>query len=364
MMEKEKILNEIFNNSDTIRDLYERIRIVNPITKKEVILLQDKKNKMFQGNTCYQYFNKCTACENCVSMRAFLHRKTYSKIETDDNSIYMVHAIPIHYQENDYVLELIHNISDDFSISEGNDFDQIIRMIKAENIMVVKNALTNFYNIQYIYERLPNEIALCDFETNLLVVFLIKIKNLEWFNNRYGEAEGDLIIRSVAQHLQELPQNNVNWLSYYKSGGFVYIVHVNSEGQIRKIYDSIQNSIDQISIVIESKTYKLSIDIGYYLVKNKDMSPEQVILKANDMILTGKKQNKEMREILEQLESDDKLTFREREILLLLIHGKTNLEIADELFISLSTVKKYISFIFEKYDVKTRSELISKITLQ
>lgn len=51
-----------------------------------------------------------------------------------------------------------------------------------------------------------------------------------------------------------------------------------------------------------------------------------------------------------------KLSPREEEVLGLLVKGKSNNEIADILFISLSTVKTHISGIFEKTGTKKRIE--------
>ncbi|MBI9108693.1 MAG: hypothetical protein JEZ04_18250 [Spirochaetales bacterium] len=53
------------------------------------------------------------------------------------------------------------------------------------------------------------------------------------------------------------------------------------------------------------------------------------------------------------------LSPREKEVLELLVEGKTNIEIADLLFISLSTVKTHIRTIFEKTGAKNRLEAAS-----
>lgn len=51
---------------------------------------------------------------------------------------------------------------------------------------------------------------------------------------------------------------------------------------------------------------------------------------------------------------------RELEVLVLLASGHTNQEIADQLFVSLNTVKKHISSLFEKLEVKRRTQAIEK----
>lgn len=51
-----------------------------------------------------------------------------------------------------------------------------------------------------------------------------------------------------------------------------------------------------------------------------------------------------------------KLTDREREVLLLISHGKSNAEIAESLFLSEGTVRNYVSSILEKLDVTDRTQ--------
>lgn len=54
----------------------------------------------------------------------------------------------------------------------------------------------------------------------------------------------------------------------------------------------------------------------------------------------------------------DQLTKREREILLLIAEGKTNQQIADDLFIALKTVKVHVSNILAKLDVQDRTQAV------
>lgn len=55
-----------------------------------------------------------------------------------------------------------------------------------------------------------------------------------------------------------------------------------------------------------------------------------------------------------------KLTNREYEILLLITQGLSNADIAEQLFLSLSTVKTHVSNLYVKMDVKRRAQAIEK----
>ncbi|MGG3468364.1 response regulator transcription factor [Neobacillus pocheonensis] len=72
--------------------------------------------------------------------------------------------------------------------------------------------------------------------------------------------------------------------------------------------------------------------------------------------VTGKMMVK-MRQKATHLPHED-LTSRELEILLLMAEGKTNQEIADELFIALKTVKTHVSNILSKLDVQDRTQAV------
>ena len=63
----------------------------------------------------------------------------------------------------------------------------------------------------------------------------------------------------------------------------------------------------------------------------------------------------------ESLFEQFKITPREREIISHISQGKTNVEIAEELFISAATVKRHIQNIYEKLEVGNRTALLNKL---
>lgn len=70
--------------------------------------------------------------------------------------------------------------------------------------------------------------------------------------------------------------------------------------------------------------------------------------------VTGKMMNNRRKQSLPH----EQLTSREMEVLLLIAQGKTNQEIAEELFISLKTVKVHVSNILAKLDVQDRTQAV------
>ncbi|NJK99532.1 MAG: response regulator transcription factor [Spirulinaceae cyanobacterium SM2_1_0] len=59
-------------------------------------------------------------------------------------------------------------------------------------------------------------------------------------------------------------------------------------------------------------------------------------------------------------QSDIQLTEREQEVLNLLVEGKSNVQIAEQLYVTVATVKAHLTSIFEKLGVKSRTQTIVK----
>lgn len=65
--------------------------------------------------------------------------------------------------------------------------------------------------------------------------------------------------------------------------------------------------------------------------------------------------------VLEEFSQTDLLSKREREVLRLLLEGKKRKEIAEELFVTESTIKKHSASIYKKLEVENRKELLEKV---
>jgi DNA-binding CsgD family transcriptional regulator len=64
---------------------------------------------------------------------------------------------------------------------------------------------------------------------------------------------------------------------------------------------------------------------------------------------------------MERLFEKHNISSREREIIQLILKGKTNKDIEDDLYISVRTVKNHVYNIYQKFGVSTRLELIHEI---
>jgi NarL family two-component system response regulator LiaR len=98
-----------------------------------------------------------------------------------------------------------------------------------------------------------------------------------------------------------------------------------------------------------------------YLLKN--VSAEELVSAINKVVLDQPSLSPEAAQVLIQTVNDPShpgmnLTDREREILALMVEGKSNSEISESIFITQATVKYHVSNILSKLGVTSRTEAV------
>ena len=94
---------------------------------------------------------------------------------------------------------------------------------------------------------------------------------------------------------------------------------------------------------------------------SKVASEDELLLALKRLYEGGQYIEKRMEGVEKKLSVVDSLFSRQEKIIFeKLLQGKSNRQIADELFISSHSVENYVSFIYDKTSVKNRRELIEK----
>jgi DNA-binding NarL/FixJ family response regulator len=97
-----------------------------------------------------------------------------------------------------------------------------------------------------------------------------------------------------------------------------------------------------------------------YITKNADK--EKIVEALNTVIIGGAPMSTNIaRMVVESMHNKilHELTIRENEVLSLLSKGRTYASIADELYVSVNTIKTHVKNIYEKLQIKNKDELIA-----
>ncbi len=365
-MESELILRKLVSELEFVNGLYDDIRLIDPLKKQVITCLKNKKDfekTLETRKKCYSVLDRTMACENCVSTRAINNKKPIVKIEFANPNVYLITAVPIKQEESWYAIELFKDVTNDGIIDiEGKEVGEIRQLIERKNSTIVRDAFTRIFNDNYINSRLPHDIYKAHDESIKLALFLISIRNLKVINNLFGFQVGDGILKEYSKVIKNYSRKPDDWTARYGATEFIIVLHDVNATQAYRICKRINDKLCKIELLSKQKSTKIEFDIGFHILDGELLPAEEFILAAGENIYkevdrpTGKKTA-----IASEILPKFLFTEREREVALLLLEGKSNIEIAQSLFIGISTVKKHIASIFNKTHVKTRSEFIAKV---
>jgi DNA-binding CsgD family transcriptional regulator len=169
---------------------------------------------------------------------------------------------------------------------------------------------------------------------------------------------GFYALKLRAQHLSTLAKKYLRflgWLSIF----FGLAILLEDTFVIFNIdqYSDIVFKINNRNLSEDIYSIILSIAIIYFC--NRDFP---LFTKTEHPLITQEPDSKELI-LLKPFCNTYQLTHREREVISLLLECKSNQDIANELFLSIGTVKTHIHNIFVKLDVKKRSEVFASYQL-
>lgn len=363
-MDPALLLKRITGELNLLDMIYDVVRFVDPIGKKIYSYLKPDTIKTEELNdSCYEIWDNDSACLNCTSSRALLLKKALVKIEIKNTRVYLVTSIPVEQEDDRAVIELVKDITDSGILDiEGKNISQIQKLVNQKNIAIISDAITRVYNESFISERLPYDITRSQAEKKPLALLYAEIENLKTINDVHGSEAEEFVLKEVAKILRNYCRSNMDWTARYDAGGFILMLGNIDEKQAYGRSKRISDKFGKTKFVFAGKPLKIQASFGWYVLKNENITADDLLKKAISKIKTEKEKphpgglQKDAAEFFKKYF----LTSRETEIAYLVLKGYSNAKIAQELYVSIPTVKKHLSAIFDKSGTMTRNEFSAK----
>ena len=138
--------------------------------------------------------------------------------------------------------------------------DMTILRDKLRNIGL-KDILTGINNRRYFDERLPEEISRSQRYKKPLSCLFIDVDHFKQFNDNYGHASGDMVLKQVAHKIgQALRATDV--LGRYGGEEFAVLLIETDAANACEVAERIRESIQNHCIELEGKSLQITVSIG------------------------------------------------------------------------------------------------------
>jgi len=288
------IAKDVVKMLSAMNNVFDVARIVNPWIWK-ICNFDSDGNISYEDYSCYRIWQKEKRCLNCISMKALNEKKRFTKYEFVDDETYYVVSKPVDIKDNEgitneYVLEIVANITDEVFFNAIGKNELVDKIIKSEKLQYI-DSLTKAYNRRYFDEK----VYLTDFSENsrseitFIVIDMKKFKNI---NDEYGHDAGDEVLRNTAKVFISSVRNND---SVIRMGGdeFLIVLQDCNEQSALDVVQRIKESMKQI-IYDSEKNLHAKADFGIAYTDsfvNNDAFIANLIKKADKMMYESKRVN-------------------------------------------------------------------------
>jgi diguanylate cyclase (GGDEF)-like protein len=285
-------IEKIEQNLAFLNKLYDIVRIVDPV-KKEVLEYFNSRLKRTDV-ICYDYWKNDKICDNCISIRAYHDNKSYIKLEQNLDVIMLVTAVPVETDGASVVVELLKNATDSMLLGNGqyNDGCMMHNVVCDINDLAIRDKLTSLYNRRFIDERLPVDIIRATMKELPLSVVFIDLDNLKNINDTYGHGKGDLVLKHIAQSIQNCIRSDIDWAARYGGDEFVVCLNNIDNGEAYRIAERIRNNIENIVIPMQDEEVHLTASLGVYTMQGIGLTAEEILSLADQKMYKAKKSGK------------------------------------------------------------------------
>ncbi len=283
-------LENVIEKLDIVMNSYDIIRIVDPI-KKLVLNLKGKKAE-FTGIHCFEIWGKNNECKNCISMRTYVNKETYIKLEYISNDIYMITSMPYELKDRTVVIELIKKVTDTLSFSVDGHGKQPQFYESADNInnIALKDSLTGIYNRRYINEKLPIDMMNAAISGHSVAIIMADIDFFKDVNDTHGHLAGDCTLANLAQIIQTCLKRESDWAARY--GGEEFLICMPGAGLqlAAEMAENLRRKVQETTMNCGDAKINITVSLGVSaLVPNQNSSMEEFIGVADKKLYEAKR---------------------------------------------------------------------------
>ena len=239
-----EILGIVKERLSLFKNLYDSMRIVDPINKKVISSVGEETE--FTTINCYGLCGKDAYCSNCISMRAFIENDTFVKVEFVNGKLILIISSPVTIESNIYIVEMIKDISQTSSIMKNGKSDYNIRnLIVDMNDVAIRDELTGIYNRRYINERLTVDINDSKTQNKPLCVVMADLDFFKDVNDNYGHVVGDWVLKDFAKLMSTAIRSSSDWVGRYGGEEFLIVLGNTDGNEAFSIIEKLRKLVEE-----------------------------------------------------------------------------------------------------------------------
>jgi len=162
-------------------------------------------------------------------------------------------------------------------------------LYKRTEELSLKDGLTGAYVHRYFKERLAQDVTRCMRANSCLSLLMLDIDYFKAYNDKYGHAAGDIVLKRVADILFEFIGDSGDMLARYGGEEFALVLIEKNRKQAVNFAEAIRKKISQEVISLRRQKSQITVSIGVASMPEDTSVCEDLIKIADDALYAAKK---------------------------------------------------------------------------
>lgn len=284
---------KLFMQIDILKPMFQDIFLVNP-SRKTVI----EANETRIIETCDCCKDRCPLSKDkcgCICKETVSTQGSKCRFIYNDSGAKMILSKFISLKYNTLVMIMVMDVDSDFMFGTTPDTDAIDSISKVRSD-IIRDPLTGIFNRKYLNDRANYFVENCVTNNKELNIACIDIDNFKQFNDKYGHAFGDIVLKTIAKLMQDIANEITDGDAYpIRIGGdeFVIIANNISKRTFKTLMNRLVISVENTKLDFENKKVGIRISVGVAsMFMDKLFTYKEIYDKADEQLYKAKEAGK------------------------------------------------------------------------
>lgn len=157
--------------------------------------------------------------------------------------------------------------------------------------LAIRDSLTGLFVRRHFMKRFQEEVRRSERKSGELSLLMLDIDKLKWYNDKYGHATGDIVLKSIASTISGML--HVGEVAARYGGEEMAILLAGSDRKKAvRLAESIRKKIEAQPIIVRREKHNVTVSIGVSTYPKDGIHEEELVKAADERLYKAKSQGR------------------------------------------------------------------------